>query len=131
MDTRKDHQRTVLLLERHRDCRNATTSLLSVLGYVCIQLESIDQVLEFVSKDCDALPLVLADYRLGDQTGEDLLYRLKTAALSMPVVLMSSQHDDSIREKSINAGAAHFLTKPYVPSELLEVLVRLFDDTDV
>jgi CheY-like chemotaxis protein len=122
----KKNNRTVLLLEEHQDCRSATESLLSVSEYTCLGLESIHDIVQTISQHPQAL--ILADYRIGDLNGEELLRRLRQDSLSNPVILMSSLNDDSLQEKCLKAGAAYFLRKPYVPTELLNVLARLFGD---
>lgn len=80
----------------------------------------------------DHLGLIIADHRLpGPETGVDLLVSLKSnpATSAVRTVLLTGQagHQDTIR--AINeAGLDHYFAKPWDPTDLSTVLVRLLTD---
>jgi len=55
--------------------------------------------------------VVLADYRLPDATGEDLLARIKAKNIRVPVVLVTGSGDAAMAVRLLKAGAADYLVK--------------------
>ncbi|RZK40464.1 MAG: sigma-54-dependent Fis family transcriptional regulator [Pedobacter sp.] len=66
--------------------------------------------------------LVLADYRLPDGTGLDILRSIREKGANIPVIIMTSFNDVRTAVKSIQLGAFDYVTKPVNPDELLMVI---------
>ena len=57
------------------------------------------------------MDVLLADYRLPDGTGLDLLDAVKTRGLEVPVVLVTGSGDADITVRLLKAGATDYLVK--------------------
>ena len=68
--------------------------------------------------------LLIFDYRLGAQTGLDLLRQLVERGVRTPVVLLTSQNDHEIDLEAMRAGAYEYLVKGQVEPALLERAIR-------
>jgi DNA-binding response OmpR family regulator len=70
----------------------------------------------------------LVDYHLADGEGSDLVMQLRADPdlYQLPVVMTSGLNRE---EEAMEAGADWFLIKPFDPSELVDVLQRLLEDT--
>jgi response regulator RpfG family c-di-GMP phosphodiesterase len=66
----------------------------------------------------------LVDYRLGADSGIDLLCQLVAAGHAMPVILLTGHDDRDIDVRAAEAGAADFLVKGEVSAPLLERTIR-------
>ena len=68
--------------------------------------------------------LILLDIEMPGMNGFDALERLKTDAewSKIPVIFLTGTNDASIEEKSKQLGAAGLITKPFVPSVLLNTV---------
>lgn len=66
--------------------------------------------------------LVLADYRLPDGTGMDVLHHSKKAAPNVPVILITAYSDIRVAVSAIKNGAYEYITKPVNAEELLHVV---------
>ncbi len=66
--------------------------------------------------------LLLLDYRLGDGTGMDVLEAMRTDAIQIPVIIMTSFNDVRTAVKAIRQGVFDYITKPVNPDELLMVV---------
>jgi two-component system chemotaxis response regulator CheY len=75
---------------------------------------------------------IIADVNMPDINGLELLRYLKQhpAYRHIPVVIVSTEVDDTDRERGLSAGAAAYVTKPFEPEELEDVLRPLVSVTD-
>jgi two-component system, LuxR family, response regulator FixJ len=72
----------------------------------------------------DALPAeqlgcVITDMRMPEINGLDLLGRLKTRGIALPVIVMTGQADVPVAIEAIKLGAVDFIEKPYDAEVLL------------
>lgn len=65
---------------------------------------------------------LILDVNLPGMTGIELQQQLNNAALEIPIVFISGQADDTIRQQLLQNGAAGFLSKPFSIDSLLECL---------
>jgi CheY-like chemotaxis protein len=76
----------------------------------------------------DAVDLVLLDVRLPDGNGLDLARAIRDGAPPRPpVIVMSASVLPAEQAAALQTGARHFLSKPYVPAELLSLVAEAFE----
>ncbi|HLT33648.1 MAG TPA: sigma-54 dependent transcriptional regulator [Aquaticitalea sp.] len=66
--------------------------------------------------------LVFTDLRLPDGDGIDLLNHVRSKNESLPVVLMTSYADVATAVKAMKLGAFDYISKPFNPEEVLQVV---------
>ncbi len=73
--------------------------------------------------------LIILDLNMPDMHGVDLLrfLRQSPALTSIPVVVLTTRDDKESREEALQLGVAHYLTKPFEPSQLLNTVASLFE----
>lgn len=59
---------------------------------------------------------------LPDGTGLDLLRSLRTTDASLPVVMLSGVRQDSLVAATMQLGAKAYVTKPFSPTKLIEMV---------
>jgi CheY-like chemotaxis protein len=69
--------------------------------------------------------LILLDWSMPGLSGGDVLERLRAGGYKGPVVVLTAGAEPSRRRQAEQLGADAFLTKPFSPLELLEVVERL------
>ncbi len=69
-----------------------------------------------------AFDLIMCDLRLPDSDGIELMVELKSANPDVPVVLMTGYADVTTAVKAMKKGASDYISKPFVPDEVLLVL---------
>ncbi len=89
-------------------------------------------LLEWVNNYDDGLAAVrrgehdicLLDYRLGEQTGLELLRASQSSHSRPPMILLTGQGDHEIDIEAMKAGAAEYLIKGQLNSDMLERAIR-------
>ncbi|MBT8113435.1 MAG: sigma-54 dependent transcriptional regulator [Gammaproteobacteria bacterium] len=101
--------------------------------------ESVKQLLEselmevtHVTKVVDAMDkllsehfdLLLSDLKLSGPTGLDLLRKVRTAKLELPVIIMTSYTSIKCAAQALRLGAADYILKPFTDSYLVHAVAR-------
>lgn len=71
--------------------------------------------------------LIFTDLRLPDGNGIDLLKQSKNTDSKIPVVLMTSYAEVSTAVQAMKQGAFDYISKPFNPDEVLEVITNALD----
>ncbi|PKQ43588.1 sigma-54-dependent transcriptional regulator [Confluentibacter flavum] len=71
--------------------------------------------------------LVFTDLRLPDGDGISLLKEIKNSKNNIPVVLMTSYAEVSTAVQAMKQGAFDYISKPFNPDEVLEVISNALD----
>jgi len=69
--------------------------------------------------------IVLLDISLPGRSGIDVLHKIKSAGLSVPVLMLSMHPEEQYALRAIRAGAAGYLTKESAPMELVEAVRKV------
>ena len=72
--------------------------------------------------------LVFTDLRLPDGDGITLLKQIKLSKRNIPVVLMTSYAEVSTAVQAMKQGAFDYISKPFNPSEVLEVISNALEE---
>lgn len=72
----------------------------------------------------DPPDICLADYRLNDLTGLELLREARELGYTAPVILLTGQGDHDVDMQAMEAGAADYLVKDQLHAGLLERSIR-------
>jgi diguanylate cyclase (GGDEF)-like protein len=115
----------ILLVEDDFEDYIITRELLSEAKNIEFELEwskDYDEALELIqSKQFD---LVLADFRLGEHTGLELLQEIVKYDSTLPVIVLTGAGDDKIDMAAMKSGASDYLVKSQLESSLLERSIR-------
>lgn len=66
----------------------------------------------------------LVDYRLGPNTGIDILHRIQQMPNQLPVIMLTGKGDYNIDQEAMMAGAYDYLVKGEITADLLERSIR-------
>ncbi len=107
----------ILLVEDDLTYSRIVKTFLEKNGYAiqtCIKVKDAQQLLGTTSFD-----LIIADFRLPDGTGMELLQWTKSKFPLTQVILITHYSDIRIAIKAMKLGAFEYITKPINPDELL------------
>ncbi len=111
---------TILIIEDSRFTRSSISKVLKASGYEVLEAENGSQGLEAILRSRpDA---VISDLLMPEMDGFELLEALRSRAISVPVIIMSADIQDTTRSRVLELGAKILLNKPFQGPVLLEVL---------
>lgn len=112
---------TVLCVDDEPSVGVVLEHALAKLGHEPILVTSVDEALKVIHRT--PLDLILADYRMPQHTGIELIKLLEKEGYRLPVIIMTGYSSIEHAVMSIKAGAIDYLTKPVRP-ETLEIAVN-------
>lgn len=75
--------------------------------------------------ESDPADLVITDIKMKGRSGVDLLYRIKKRRPDCEVIMITGFGSIELAVECLQAGAAHFLTKPFDNEEIISTLRRI------
>ncbi len=114
--------RTVLVVNDERDANDILASLVRPHDFEPIQVYSGAEALAEVARRQP--DLILLDPSLPDMSGFELCDRLKRDRETnlIPIVMVTAHHDAKERAAGVRVGANGYLTKPFTPQQLYEIM---------
>jgi DNA-binding response OmpR family regulator len=110
----------ILVVEDNRDTSALLRDLLEAEGYAVDSALTGEKALEALAQNPDVDLLVL-DLMLPGMSGYDVIERLRADSdlASIPVLVLSALSSTSARIRGLRDGADDYMTKPFLPEELL------------
>lgn len=115
-----------LVADPDPDVRQALVCLLEAQGFCCQQAACGRDALDSLGAAA-SLPLLVADIRLPDLDGFELLAEVRRRSPDTAVVLLSRAADSATAVECLHYGAADFLLKPVSIRELRARVVRALE----
>ena len=116
---------TILIVENEVSNRILIEKVLSTRGYRCLSASNGREALDML--DREAVDLILTDLSMpvldGYRTTE--LIRERPAMAHVPIVAVTAYALNDENEAALRIGCNEYLTKPFKPRQLLEVVERL------
>ena len=117
-------QQTVFIVDDDAAIREGLANLLEAVG---IASQSFPSAEDFLHHWDAARPgCLVLDARLPGMTGVEFQEKLRTAAITIPIIFMTAHGDVPMVRKVMKAGAIEFLTKPFEKQELLSAIEHAF-----
>jgi FixJ family two-component response regulator len=114
----------VSVVDDDESVRESLPDLLRELGY---SVRAFSSAAEFLASDCicETRCLIL-DIAMPGMTGPDLQQELSVRGQEIPIVFITAQADETVRQRSLEQGAVECLFKPFSDTALFEALNAAF-----
>jgi DNA-binding response OmpR family regulator len=96
---------------------------LELEGYDVVSASDGIQALDAVAKEKP--DLIVCDVMMPGMDGVEVVRRLRADNVTLPVVMLSAKAMRSDMRAGLEAGANEYVTKPFDPAELIDVVDRL------
>jgi DNA-binding NtrC family response regulator len=110
------------------DERNIQATLAAILdrrGYAAVPAFTGKQGLQMIAEHRP--DVLLLDLGLPDSEGLELLQEIRRDFADLPVIVVTAHDSLNNAIASIKVGAFHFISKPYVPEELLSLVAKALE----
>jgi two-component system, cell cycle response regulator DivK len=121
--------RTILHVEDNEFNRKIVRDLLARTSYRVLEAADGETGVAMAIRECP--DLVLLDIQLPKMSGLEVTRRLRAepAIAHVPIIAITSFALSGDDQRAREAGASHYLSKPYSPRELLAVIRRFAPET--
>lgn len=118
---------SILIVDDDIMLRNSMIEFLKNKQFFTISLESVYEVLVFLNNN--SVDLIIADIMMPELDGYDLLSILKNDRKynTIPIILLTAKGITNDKVKGYNLGCNMYITKPFIPYELLSIINNLLN----
>ncbi len=115
-------EKTILITDDEPHMRRLITFSLKRTGHTLIQADSGEAALDLIGSQ--AIDLLLIDFGLKGINGLDTITSARKLehGQDLPVVLLTARGDTGIKDDAQSAGVSAFITKPFSPVELVQLV---------
>ncbi|MBZ5561621.1 MAG: response regulator [Acidobacteriia bacterium] len=114
----------VLIVDDDQESRDLLCEVLEANGYAAEAVADGIEARKALSRDADCR-IVIADLRMPNETGLDLLRKLREENSKHEIILMSSFISGAERKAAKALGARALLDKPFRLTELLQAVAEV------
>lgn len=113
----------ILIVDDERGVRALCSDLLQRSGY---ETEAVDSASAALARiDAAGFDLALVDIHMPKMSGIELCRRMRTRRPDLPVVLITGYPSVRSAVRGIGCGASDYVSKPFTPESLREVVARV------
>lgn len=117
----------ILVVDDEEILRMLICDTLEDLGYDIDEAEDGREALEKLGTNM--YDLVVLDYMMPHVTGIEVIERLPEEVKGkMPILMLSAKSQEEDRQKIFDKGADYFMSKPFSPMKLAEVIEGILDE---
>jgi two-component system, chemotaxis family, chemotaxis protein CheY len=117
----------ILAIDDSKSLRQAVVFTLERAGYEVVQAEDgYDGLAKALERRFD---LILTDYNMPNMDGLALVRELRThyEYIGVPILVLTTEASEEMRQKGRAAGANGWLVKPFDPERLVEVVRKVIN----
>ena len=118
---------TILLVEDEDQVRHIAKTLLKNFGFTVLEAVNGSEALELYQKNAADISLVFTDMGMPVMDGCQLFHKLKKQNPELPIIISTGYADTDVTSSITHEEMAGFISKPYNPDQLREVLKRVLE----
>ena len=131
MSVQNDHkngqlERVILVVDDSAYVRRMIRFALAQQPYRIIEASDGVDALKCMQEN--QVDLVITDLKMPNMDGFDLIRHLRGDEKTelLPIIMLTGESDDKMREEARNAGVSAFIVKPFVPEQISGLIQSIF-----
>lgn len=115
----------ILAVDDSKTMRDMVSFTLKGAGYDVVVADDGVNALSAVSDDM--VDLVITDVNMPNMNGIELVQKLRSDPRfrATPILILTTESDDGLKQEGRAAGATGWIVKPFVPEKLLKVVDKV------
>ena len=112
----------ILVVDDSKVTRSMAVFALRMEGFEIFEADSAREALGLVK--LERVDMVITDLRMPEVDGAELVRQIRALEefAEIPIIMVSGFDSTSIRERIFDAGVSNFLTKPFKPQQLQDLV---------
>ncbi len=121
----------VLVVDDSAIMRKVIEQILEMLGHEAVPAANGVEAFERL-KEHDDVKLILLDWNMPEMNGIEFLRAVKTQPVvsKIPVIMLTTESERRKMIEAIEAGAKHYLTKPFQPETLATKILQCVESSE-
>lgn len=117
--------KTVLAVDDSKTMRDMIEFTLKDAGYSVLLAENGKEGLDTLSSNL--VDLIITDINMPIMNGIEFVKAIRTdsARRSLPVLILTTESGDDLKQQGREAGATGWIVKPFVPEKLMKVVAKV------
>ncbi|MBF0369306.1 MAG: response regulator [Magnetococcales bacterium] len=117
----------LLSIDDSRIIRRIISGVGAMLGYETLEAEHGEAAFILLRERADEVGLILLDWNMPGLNGLEVLIELKKSPAwqHIPVMMVTTEGEKEYIVKAIQAGAAHYMTKPFSQEEMAAKIMEV------
>lgn len=115
----EEHEKTLLLADDDNDVRTLFKDFFEDQGYRIIEAVDGEDAIKKFTESKNIPVLLILDVMMPKKNGKEVYYEIKKVRPDIKALFISGLSTDAIKEIGLLAEGASFISKPYLPSDLL------------
>jgi two-component system chemotaxis response regulator CheY len=110
----------LLTIDDSRTIRRVISGVGAMLGYEVLEAENGSAAMRVLEEHGDEVSLILLDWNMPGMNGLEVLKAIKGDARwqHIPVMMVTTEGERNYIVQAIQAGAVHYLTKPFSQEDM-------------
>ena len=119
----------ILIVDDSVSMRQMTNMILAGAGYEVVQAVDGKDGLAKMSAD---IKVVITDYNMPNMNGIEFIKAVRSGAVnkSVPILMVTTESEDSKKQEGKSAGATGWITKPFDKDTLLQTIKKVAGSLD-
>jgi two-component system chemotaxis response regulator CheY len=116
----------LIVADDSRMVRGIVSRIVEPLGYEVAAAGNGQEALNLLETASEPIDLVLLDWNMPVLTGIDVIRKMRADLRfkNIPVLMVSTESEDTRIKQAMEAGAQGYLTKPFTPDQLKKAIDR-------
>jgi two-component system, chemotaxis family, chemotaxis protein CheY len=114
----------IIIADDSRVMRNIIENAIKPLGAETVHASNGQEVLDILEKQWEEVKLILLDWNMPVMNGLEVLEAVKmnSSYSNIPVMIVSTESEDDKMSRAFAAGAKGYISKPFTPERLLNLI---------
>lgn len=114
--------KSILIVEDSSSVRCLLSSVLTQYGYTVV--EAVDGRDGLIKLEDFGADLIITDLHMPGLDGIGLIHEVRRndAYRFLPIIILTTDNQNSMRKEAVTAGATAWVAKPFTPAEILGVI---------